>query len=150
MADESGVTEGKPQRPRSPEVVEPLLDLELRMLINLVNKDEENRSHFGVSLNIPGGVIYGQVISRSAYAQEWETALRDLPGAGAESLARLPRLINQVLEEQSEEQETDPLPRWVHLQDAVFLTGAANQTMRYGLWRGRLADIVGWSLSIPS
>ncbi len=150
MADESRASAGEQPRLRSPEMVEPLLDLELRMLINLVNKDEENRSHFGVSLNIPGGVIYGQVISRSAYALEWEAALSGLPGAGAESLASLPRLINQVLDEQLAEYDTDPLPRWVHLRDATFLTGAPNQTMHYGLWRGRLADIVGWSLSIPS
>ncbi len=150
MADETEVSNSEQRRPRFPRVVEPPLDPELRLLISLVNGDGENRSHFGVSLNIPGGVIYGQVISRDAYAQEWEAALRDLPGAGAESLARLPKLINQVLEKQHEEQETDPLPRWVHLRDATFLTGAPNQTMHYGLWRGRLADIVGWSLSIPS
>ncbi|WP_404954281.1 hypothetical protein [Streptomyces sp. 147326] len=150
MADESDVSAGERRKLRPPETVEPLLDLELRMLVNLVNKDEENRSHFGVALNIPGGAIFGQVISRTAYAQEWEASLRDLPGAGAESLASLPRLINEVVEERREEFEPNPLPRWVHLRDATFLTGAPNQTMHYGLWRGRLADVVGWSLSIPS
>ncbi|TXS52283.1 hypothetical protein [Streptomyces sp. t39] len=148
MADEQAGRGG--EQARYPDVVEPLLDMELRMLVRLVDQDEENRSHFGVSLNIPGGVIYGQVISREAYAQEWESSLRDLPGAGAESLARIPRLINEVLQEQRDDRDADPLPRWVHLRNATFLTGATTQTMHYELWRGRLADIVGWSLSIPS
>ncbi|MFD6875007.1 MULTISPECIES: hypothetical protein [unclassified Streptomyces] len=148
-------TDGQRTGPRHPELVEPLLDIELRMLINLVEKDEEDRSHFGVSLNIPGGVIYGSVISRSAYARVWESELRGLPGAGAESLARLPRLINEVLQEERAAgtvagATADPLPRWVHLRDAHFLTGSSAQTMHYALWRGRLADVVGWSLSIPS
>ncbi len=99
--------------------------------------DQADRSHFGVSLNIPGGVIYGNVISRHTYAQVWESELRELPGAGAESLARLPRLIDEVLEEERAAGAsprtgagggTDPLPRWVHLQDARFLTGSSNQT----------------------
>ncbi|QNP61541.1 hypothetical protein [Streptomyces genisteinicus] len=149
MADERAVNGGE-QAPGYPGVVEPLLDTELRMLVRLVDRDDENRSHFGVSLNIPGGVIYGQVISRDAYALEWEASLRGLPGAGAESLARIPRVINEVLEEQRDDRDDDPLPRWVHLRDATFLTGSTAQTMRYGLWRGRLADVVGWSLSIPS
>lgn len=149
MADEQTTGGGEGAR-RFPGVVEPLMDAELRMLVRLVDQDEENRSHFGVSLNIPGGVIYGQVISREAYAREWEASLRDLPGAGAEALARIPRLIDEVLDEQRDDREADPLPRWVHLRDATFLTGATAQTMRYELWRGRLADVVGWSLSIPS
>lgn len=156
MPDQSE-TDGQRPGQRHPGPVEPLLDIELQMLVNLVEKDQEDRSHFGVSLNIPGGVIYGNVISRHAYAQVWESELRGLPGAGAESLARLPRLIDEVLQEEraaaaspSAGGGTDPLPRWVHLRDAHFLTGSSNQTMHYALWRGRLADVVGWSLSIPS
>ncbi|MBM9623646.1 hypothetical protein [Streptomyces zhihengii] len=149
MADGQAVA-GSEGTPRFPGVVEPLMDMELRMLVRLVDQDEENRSHFGVSLNIPGGVIYGQVVSRDAYAREWESSLRGLPGAGAEGLARIPRLIDEVVEGRRDEREADPLPRWVHLRNATFLTGATAQTMHYELWRGRLADVVGWSLSIPS
>ncbi|WSK17863.1 hypothetical protein OG730_00210 [Streptomyces sp. NBC_01298] len=144
---------------RRPGSAEPLLDMELQMLVSLVEEDQEDRSHFGVSLNIPGGVIYGHVISRHAYVQVWESELRELPGAGATSLARLPKLIDEVLHEERAAAASpgagagggaDPLPRWIHLQDARFLTGSSNQTMHYALWRGRLADVVGWSLSIPS
>ncbi|MFD0427912.1 hypothetical protein ACFQ60_05945 [Streptomyces zhihengii] len=59
-----------------------------------------------------------------------------------------PRLIDEVVEGRRDEREADPLPRWVHLRNATFLTGATAQTMHYELWRGRLADVVGWSLSI--
>ncbi|OKK22924.1 hypothetical protein AMK16_01975 [Streptomyces sp. CB00455] len=122
----------------------------MSMLVGMLDDDETHQSRFGVSLNIPGGVLYGQVISRRAYEEEWETSLRDLPGPGSEALARVPRLLREAVDGAVGSGPADRLPRWVHLRDATFLTGAANQTMHFALWRGRLADVAGWSLSLPS
>lgn len=130
-------------------VVEPILDLDLQMLISMLDGDETGQSHFGVSLNIPGGLLYGQAISRRAYEEEWEQSLRD-GGPGSEALAAVPRLVRETVREELGSRTPGLLPRWVHLREATFLTGAANQTMRYALWRGRLADVAGWSLSLPS
>lgn len=144
--------EGPEQRDDAahPNVVEPILDLDLQMLISMLDGDETGQSHFGVSLNIPGGLLYGQAISRRAYEEEWEQSLRDASGPGSEALARVPRLVRETLREELGSRKPGLLPRWVHLREATFLTGAANQTMRYALWRGRLADVAGWSLSLPS
>ncbi|MFJ3804683.1 hypothetical protein ACIPSJ_51535 [Streptomyces sp. NPDC090088] len=133
-----------------PDVMEPVLDLHLQHLIKMLNDDETKKSHFGISLNIPGGVIYGQAISRDAYLDAWEAEIRQSSGAGAEFIATLPRKISEVGDKLVKGRDTKPLPRWIHLREATFLTGAPVQTMHYGLWRGRLSDVAGWSFSLPS
>lgn len=135
---------------KMPEVVEPVMDLHLRFLVKMLNDDETKQSTFGISLNIPGGVIYGQAISHDAYLDDWEAGVREANGNGVEYLATLPREISKVVEEETKDLAKDPLPRMIHLRDATFLTGAPIQTMEYRLWRGRIADVTGWSLSVPS
>ncbi|MFF3711897.1 hypothetical protein [Streptomyces phaeochromogenes] len=145
----TSASDGDPDK-EYPDVVEPVLDLDLRMLLMMLAEDRENNSHVGISLNIPGGIIYGHAISREAYLEEWEENVRHAEGAGAELIAQLPRMVANALDEALGDRDLDPLPRWIHLREATFLTGAPVQTMHFNLWRGRIADISGWSLSLPS
>lgn len=143
-------TDAESKTMEMPEVVEPVLDLHLRLLVKMLNDDETNRSYFGISLNIPGGVIYGHAISHDAYLDDWESTVREANGNGVDFVATLPRKLSEFLDEEMKDVAQDPLPRMIHLRNATFLTGAPIQTMEYRLWRGRIADVAGWSLSMPS
>jgi len=126
-------------------------DMYLGVLSDLLELDTSHGSSVSVSLNIPGGVIYGQMISHSAWIEGWESGLRDVAGEGADLVAKMPRMMRERMAERARERGAAGVEdnRWVHLRNATFVTGAVNTTMHYRLWRGRLDDVVGWSLWQP-
>ncbi|MFE6474589.1 hypothetical protein [Streptomyces rochei] len=133
-----------------PQVVEPLLDLHLQMLIKFVEQSDANR--VPVTLNVPGTVIFGQLASPSAWSTRWVERIGAMVGDGKEHLSFLPDQTRQAVDELMKEQggeEPRILPRWVHLLDARMVTGAMNTMVDVPLWRGRLADVSGWSIGVP-
>ncbi|MET9622751.1 hypothetical protein ABZZ37_18585 [Streptomyces sp. NPDC006464] len=130
-----------------PGVVEPVLDFDLRSLVAAVNAEDNQRAFFGVTLHMPSGLVCGDVIGREAYLDAWEELLRDARGKGAEQFATFFRDTEQILDEVGIA-SVPSLPRWIHLRDVRILTGP--QILRSPLWRGRLADVAGWSVGAPS
>ena len=134
-----------------PHIVEPLLDLQLQMLIRvMVEESDDNR--IPITLNVPGALVYGYLVSSSAWRTRWVETVGAMRGKGKEHLSFFPdqifNAIDTVLAENGEE-DTDHMPRWVHLVDVRMVTGAMNTIADLPLWRGRLADVAGWSIGLP-
>lgn len=132
-------------------IVEPVFDLQLQMLIHvLVEQSDENR--IPVTLNIPGTIIYGHMVSGSAWRTRWVERVGAMGGDGKDHLSFFPSQLRSALDEVVPESGTDadkPMPRFIHLLDATMVTGAMNTTVEVPLWRGRLADVSGWSIGVP-
>ncbi|WP_328540186.1 hypothetical protein [Streptomyces sp. NBC_00344] len=135
----------EPQRDATPTVTEPVPDLQLQLLVRLLG--EEIRSSLPVTLNVPGGVLYGELIDQEAWKADWAKSLRRLDTSGAEMMAGFPEMVDQVMGELRGD-EGQQLPRWIHLRNATLVAGAVN-SVTLPLWRGRLADVSGWALGRP-
>ncbi|MBO3682545.1 hypothetical protein [Streptomyces sp. NEAU-YJ-81] len=126
-----------------PVITEPVPDLQLQLLIRLLSQDP--RSSLPITLYVPGGLLYGDLIAHEAWKADWARSLREMAGSGAHLLAKLPETVDQVMQEKHAEDGSAGLPQWIHLREMTCVTGAANPVTA-PLWRGRLADVTGWSL----
>ncbi|NEA68569.1 hypothetical protein [Streptomyces sp. SID12488] len=133
-------------QPSAPIVIEPVVDLQLQMLIRLIGQDAE--AALPLTLVVAGGFLYGDLISHEAWTAEWARSLRTTDGPGAALLERFPEQVDQAVADKQGHPAPQRLPQWIHLRDAIGLTGA-RRPLRMPLWRGRLADVSGWSLGRP-
>ncbi|MFI6898633.1 hypothetical protein ACIBM4_31420 [Streptomyces sp. NPDC050256] len=127
-------------------VVEPVPDLQLQLLIQLL--DKEMRSGLPLTLTLPAGVLHGDVIGHEAWKAEWARSLRQVEGEGANLIAEFPETVDQGINELRSDEDPRQLPRWIHLRDATLVLGGA-APIGLPLWRGRLADVSGWALGRP-
>ncbi|MFC4611289.1 hypothetical protein ACFO9E_26350 [Streptomyces maoxianensis] len=125
--------------------VEPLLDIQLQLLIRLL--EAEPQSSLPITLHVPGGLVHGDLITQQAWKADWAQSVRRLGGKGAQLLAEFPETVDQSLDEVIGEQAPEHLPRWIHLRDATL--AGAEGPFTVPAWRGRLADVSGWSLTRP-
>ncbi|MER5966390.1 hypothetical protein [Streptomyces sp. NPDC002057] len=125
-----------------PGIVEPVLDMDLRLLVDLMDSDEAKEAAVGVTLNVPGGIVSGNIIGREAYLDSWDALTR---GSGMSGLSGFQREAERALDRAGVPKPTD-FPRWIHLRDAAVMT--PNQLVRFPIWRGRLADVSGWFLGV--
>ncbi|MFD9238401.1 hypothetical protein ACFWB3_24470 [[Kitasatospora] papulosa] len=130
----------------TPVVTEPVPDLQLQLLIQLL--DREQRSSLPITLTLAGGVLHGDVIGHEAWKADWARSLRQVEGEGANLIAEFPETVDQGIRELGGGDVTAQLPRWIHLRDATLMSGGAG-SLRLPLWRGRLADVSGWALGRP-
>lgn len=114
---------------------------------------------FNFVLTAQGQTILGTMIGM----RDWFDALSEqVSGAGfdvpdGEDLAParqwlegMSRLIREFPgpeepEQTMEQRLAEPVPRFIHLQNAKIITGGV--PMDIGLWRGRLSQIGGWSIA---
>ncbi|MBW3706661.1 hypothetical protein DTB58_22085 [Streptomyces griseus] len=143
----SAITDTSPA-PSAAVITEPLPDLQLQLLIQLL--DEDPRSSLPPTLTHPGGLLHGDVIGHEQWKAEWARSLRQVEGEGANLLAEFPETVDQGVRElrADEDAETRRLPRWIHLRDVTLVVGSMNP-VSLPLWRGRLADVSGWALGRP-
>ncbi|MDP5312803.1 hypothetical protein [Streptomyces poriferorum] len=127
-------------------VVEPVPDLQLQLLIQLL--DKEMRSGLPLTLTLPAGVLHGDVIGHEAWKAEWARSLRQVEGEGANLIAEFPETVDQGINELRSDEDQRQLPRWIHLRDATLVLGGSTP-IGLPLWRGRLADVSGWALGRP-
>ncbi|MER5550407.1 hypothetical protein ABT001_01730 [Streptomyces sp. NPDC002793] len=127
-------------------ITEPVPDLQLQLLIQLL--DRELRSGLPITLTLAGGVLHGDVIGHEAWKADWARSLRQVEGEGANLIAEFPETVDQGIRELGPGDGTAQLPRWIHLRDATLVLAGAGD-LRLPLWRGRLADVSGWSLGRP-
>ncbi|MFI7291076.1 hypothetical protein ACIBRY_31175 [Streptomyces anulatus] len=133
--------------PSAAVITEPLPDLQLQLLIQLL--DEDPRSSLPLTLTHPGGLLHGDVIGHEQWKAEWARSLRQVEGEGADLLAEFPETVDQgVRELRASEDQAGRLPRWIHLRDVTLVVGAMSP-VSLPLWRGRLADVSGWALGRP-
>jgi hypothetical protein len=132
----------------APQIVEPVLDLQLRLLIRVVEQSEDNR--VPITLNVAGAVVHGYLASAAAWRTRWVECVGAMAGPGKENLSFFPHQVLEVVDEvESGQERVERLPRWLHLLDVRMVTGSVNTLVDLPLWRGRLADVAGWSLGVP-
>ncbi|MGW1000491.1 hypothetical protein [Streptomyces sp. NPDC002520] len=122
-----------------PTVVEPIYDFYLLALVKLLENLGEDSS-LSMSFNVSGGLVYGQLVSRDVWEKLW---LREV-GQANEWVGDV---LSQVASMKGEDGDEDRPVRFVHLKQATFVSGSTRQ--RLGLWRAPLAQIAGWSNSVP-
>ncbi|MFI5756705.1 hypothetical protein [Streptomyces sp. NPDC051569] len=132
----------------TPSTTEPVLDLQLQMLIRLL--EEDPGSSLPITLNVPGGVVYGDLITREEWKADWAASLHQVRSVGADLLARLPETVDETVGELLGEEGQRHLPRWIHLRKATLPAGGVTSGVELPVWRGRLADVAGWALGRPS
>jgi hypothetical protein len=135
-------------RDATPTITEPVSDLQLQLLIRLLGEDL--RSWLPITLNVPGGVVHGDLIAHEAWKTDWAESLRTMKSVSADLLAKFPEAVDQAVEDLRGEEAAHLLPRWIHLRNAVLTTGSAGTAVELPVWRGRLADVAGWSLGRPA
>lgn len=131
----------------TPTTTQPVPDVQLQMLIRLL--EEDPRSSLPITLNVPGGVVYGDLIAHDAWKADWEQSLRGMETLSSGLLSRFPETVDQAVDEMTGEAGAHHLPRWIHLRNATVTTGGINGAIELPVWRGRLADVAGWALGRP-
>jgi hypothetical protein len=147
-------------------VVIPRIDQSLAYFVEKVNQDESADAGVHLTLTCSGVVLSGHLIGTRAYfdglrelaeqravggspeilapLQVWgrqaHQAMRDRLRRRDEAVRRLPegeRLSNEQLDEYS--------PNYIHLQQVTVRDGTGQ--FQLPLWRGRLSEVTGWTLS---
>lgn len=122
----------------------------LRVLVSVCNRGTLS---FGLTIAQGGLLISGTAIGVSRFMQNVAAELEARGAEDAEVLAEPLRYLALLAEEPTVEAETatdpvDDLPLYLHLEHARIRSGDAvlGDDVR---WRGRLADVEGWSLGLP-
>ncbi|MFF1546063.1 hypothetical protein [Streptomyces sp. NPDC058291] len=134
-------------QPAAPVVTEPTPDVQLQMLVRLIGQDPE--AALPITLVVGGGFLHGDLISHEAWTTEWARSLRSFDGPGAQLLKRFPEQVDQAVADKQGRPGPQRLPQWIHLRDATGAAGTGRPVVM-PLWRGRLADVAGWSLGKPA
>lgn len=134
-------------QPAAPVVTEPAQDVQLQMLVRLIGQDPE--AALPITLVVGGGVLHGDLISHQAWTADWARSLRGFDGPGARLLKRFPEEVDRAVADREGHDGPHRLPQWIHLRDATH-AGASGRPVVMPLWRGRLADVSGWSLGKPA
>ncbi|MET8212318.1 hypothetical protein ABZT51_41295 [Streptomyces sp. NPDC005373] len=121
-------------------VVEPVHDYYLHVLLQMLELD--GADSISMTFNVNGGLVYGQMVNRDAWEKLWIEQVDQASDFAGKVLKEL-----ASLREARRDDEEDELSRFVHLKNAIFVTGGTRQSL--GLWRGPLAQIAGWSNSTP-
>ncbi|MDQ0795758.1 hypothetical protein [Streptomyces sp. B1I3] len=127
-------------------ITEPVPDLQLQLLMRLL--DREQRSSLPITLTLSCGILHGDLIGHEAWKADWARSLRQVEGEGANLLAEFPEIMDQGIREMAADDYASQLPRWIHLRDATLVFGGTTAA-HLPLWRGRLADVSGWTLGRP-
>ncbi len=128
-------------------------DPELVRLVQFINAVDGAEA--GLTLHVKGCVVSGVLISVAQYFRMLveEFTEPDRPGAQsnpevAASLAKFYRpaleKVERGLEESRAGEALPELPRHIHFRHAQTLVGG-QAPMTMSLWRGRLAEVDGWS-----
>ncbi|MGW3186153.1 hypothetical protein ACWDD9_43480 [Kitasatospora sp. NPDC001119] len=132
------------------------------VLVGLIRSVEKLDFSVSVTLTTTGGVVIGNLVSGREWANDYRRQLEGTPAAAFfdevfENLAE--SLATKTAENEEENQETDDdgetdddaEPQFIHLTKAQYLS--ANELIPHGNphpWRGRLDQIVAWSLGALS
>jgi hypothetical protein len=126
-------------------------DYALQALVGIANNASVE---VGIRLTLPGQIVSGTLIS---VVQHFELLAKNLldglesdAGNAARylggSYAALAEDFRDQIEAERSQADSPPVsPGYIHLKDA-WLYSAGSSPLEIGLWRGRLSQIVGWSL----
>ena len=110
---------------------------------------QRQRSWLPITLNVPGGVVHGDLIAGEAWKADWAQSVRQVESVSSGLLSRFPETVDQAVDELIGRPGAHHLPRWIHLRNVTLTTGGGGAAVELPVWRGRLADVAGWALGRP-
>jgi hypothetical protein len=124
------------------------LDGFLQYFVRLVNR---SGLEIGITLNVSGLTISGQLISSKSY---FEGLIQEMSSANTDNQVKLAfqeafRKIGGIYSQMDDEDdENQTFPTYIHLRNAKMLLagGQIIRTHRGVLWRGRLSEVDGFCL----
>lgn len=125
----------------------PKEDWFLQILVNIVNKSQLK---FGITLNVGGFLISGELISGKDYFEKFGSEFASpFQGKVTKSAKeKIKKMITDYGGIYDKKQKEIDFPAYIHLKDAKFFSTTGkpipyNQTV---LWRSRIAEIQGFIL----
>ncbi|MEL7074909.1 MAG: gas vesicle accessory protein GvpU [Cyanobacteria bacterium J06629_2] len=115
----------------------------------LISSFAEYGIGIGVTLNVKGLIISGELISREKYfkgiIQETERANGD--SEMIKIVTDTFTTMDKIIKDKLSEKEKKPFPNYIHLKNARFFPGGNCTPNNKGvLWRGRLSEVDGFSI----
>ncbi|KQX76051.1 hypothetical protein [Aeromicrobium sp. Root472D3] len=114
-----------------------LLSFTVRMMEKLDTGDGPTSS-MSLTINVPGGVISGQLIARHRWVEQIQAAMMAAD-------AQTGKAFGEAFEELKP--PADAKPNFLHLQNAHYVSGGSASAGDGFLWRGRISDVSGWSFT---
>lgn len=124
----------------------PEFDGLLVLMANAVGKVDTGRT-MSITLNVQGATISGTMIAAQAWRHELVQLMREQAGGEfVETLAQgFENLDAKDAAEAELAPEVRPLPKFIHLRHAHLVSGDSVTPLVFGLWRGRLSQVDGWT-----
>lgn len=133
-------------------------DQALEHLVDLINR---TTADIPVMLSIRGETIFGHLTGFRRWFEDLATQVEAIPvtsGPGSDPipdgekitdalgdyLRKFPVSVDEEDEDDEDDEDFHP-PSYIHLRNAQVLTPAGR--VQAGLWRGRLSEVVGWTIS---
>ena len=108
----------------------------------------ENGFSFGITLNVKGTIISGDLITSNQYFKEISKETADVENG--KLLGEVLSQINRIVEEATTEQQ-ERSSKFIHLKNARFFSASNSIPSNKGIyWRGRLSEIDGFTLGLLS
>jgi len=123
----------------------------LQDFVNMVNGNEFG---FGITLNVGGFLVSGQVVSGHKYfegfANEFAKNFEDTELS--ENVKKSYSKYGEIYTKEKEDKEDLPRPNYIHLENAKFYNtnGQPIPNNRGVWWRGRLSEVDGFLLGALS
>lgn len=114
-----------------------VLLLGLTELIERLDNGDGVPSSVSLTATTPGAVVSGLLVPRRWWVEE---TVRHLTADAATFGTVMGSLFDEF-------RPDGTLPRYFHLMDARLIVGPGDQSDIGMLWRGRIADVSGWSLT---
>lgn len=141
------MSEETPEQHSHVVIPDPVRDVYLMSIVEMLDSDESNRSALSVTLQVGGVMVAGELIGHGRWRNELKAWLATI-GGDADAISRLVGVVEEELAAQGPFRASH-----LHLRDAKFITnytssmqGIAPFGPERPLWRTRIADVQGWSL----
>ena|SRR5690348_3516235 len=119
-------------------------------LLYLVDIANAEILSFGITLNVGGVLVTGQLVSYEKYYEGLQKDITHVAGAGGEALAEvIAQFLKHSVGEKAATPKPEPLPRHIHLQHAQIVVTADGRLLprNHGVWwRAPIAAVSGFTL----
>ncbi len=116
----------------------------LGIFVSMCNKFDA--VSFGITLNVQGQIIVGEIIGRTEYLKELSESFRSANNGQSDLGKTIGDSFEYALEglqkEKSEEDQEEPEPNFIHLKNVQFHP----LNMSAPVWRGKLSSVDGFIL----
>ena len=125
-------------------------DIYLDLIISMVTGEDDRREDgaIGLTMQVGGHTVSGLVISRAEWISRFTDSMAEAGDDVSKAVNRAFRHFHDQGGEERARREAAGLPAgtraFVHMKE-VRISGADGPLV-VDLWRGRLADVTGWSL----